>query len=494
MLQDFYLNMLLKIKAFLTNKSEVLFLLLVLLFSVFLRFYKLGYSSYYGDETKTLYLDKTVPAMNFLLDQRKGPVQFAAAWVMEKISGGYGELYIRLPFALAGTLSILVFYLLAKKLLGKNAALVSTFIYSTSGFNVAFSRTAQYQSFLVLFGLLSIYLFITALQKHSGKHFLLASVSLTLALLSHYDAVFFLVPIIYLFLIQKDKEVKTILIFFVIPAFVLLSVFYVPYIARGYMSSNTVSYVAKRFSGESYEVNNSLYTLLVYNPLYVQLILLGGAFIYLVFIRSRGKVRTLFLLWFFSTLFFYQLLVSNPGTHIHNYLLPLYMLTGALFVELHQRCKKVALRILLIFVAIAAVVFSAIISLYTYIPGINNGYPWKEQKFLFISVPAIDKANNHLYLYGFPYERNWREIKDLFSELKGVRGYHTNDSAVSSKYYLQKLDLTPPGPNFLPQYFIDVENNMEFKMADRDFLGNYVLVKEFYENGNLTSSVYRLLK
>lgn len=484
----------LKILKLLTNRAEVIFLFLILSFSIFLRFYRLGYSSYYGDETKTLYLDKTVPAISFLLDQRKGPVQFMVAWVMEKIAGGYGELYIRLPFALAGTLSVLVFFLLSKKLLGKNAALVSTLIYSISGFSIAFSRTAQYQSFLVLFGLLSVYLFVVALQKHSGKHFFLSSVSLTLALYSHYDAIFFVVPIIYLFLAQKDKEVKTILLFFVIPTLAFLSLFYVPYISRGYMSSNTVSYVAKRFSGESYEVNNSLYTFLVYNPLYVQLILLGAAFIYLIFIRSRDKVRTLFLFWFFSTLFFYQLLVSNPGTHIHNYFLPLYMLTGALFADLYRKCTRTLPRTLLILVSIATVVFSIGISLYTYIPGINNGYPWKESEFLFLSVPPIDKVNNHLYLYGFPYDRNWREIKDLFSELNGARGYYTNDSAVSSKYYLQKLNLTPPGPNFLPQYFIDVKNNMEFKAAGRDFLGNYALVKEFYENGNLTSSVYRLLK
>src|SRR3990172_11953629 len=108
---------------------EQTFLLLLVIASFSVRVSGLGYSHYYGDEIKTLYLDKTVAAFEFLLDQRKGPVQFVATWVMEKISGGHNEAWIRLPFSLASVLSVVVFYFVVKKLFGNTAAYFSTTIY-----------------------------------------------------------------------------------------------------------------------------------------------------------------------------------------------------------------------------------------------------------------------------------------------------------------------------------------------------------------------------
>jgi len=156
MLLDFYLNMGLKLSLPAINKKEVLYILLIILLSSIPRIWDLGYSHFYGDEIKVLYIDKSVPASEFLMNQRKGPIQFITAWVMEKISNGYSEAIIRLPFALAGIINVFLFYILVKKLFGSTSALISTYIFSLSGIQIAFSRTVQYQSFLLLFSFLSL--------------------------------------------------------------------------------------------------------------------------------------------------------------------------------------------------------------------------------------------------------------------------------------------------------------------------------------------------
>lgn len=494
MQQDFYQNMVSKLKALRINKSELFFLFLIFGVTCVLRFWDLGYSHFYGDETKTLYLDKTVTAVNFILDQRKGPVQFLVAWFMEKVSGGYNEFYIRLPFAIAGTLSVLVLYLLSKKFFGVKAALISTFLYSVSGFSVAFSRTAQYQSFLMLFGLLSVYLFITALETKKSSWYVISALAFVCAMYSHYDAIFFLIPIVYMFFAQDKKDLTNLLRFFILPTIILLSVFYVPYVVRGYLITNTLNYVGRRITGDEYGSNSSVYTFFVYNPLFIHYLYVLLAILYILFFRAKDKIRNLFLYWFFITFFFFDGIVANPGTHIQNYLLPLYIISGQSIVWILSLIKNKPIKYLLSFICLIFGLSILMTSLFVYVPKVNKGYPWKNSQLFGVSFKPVNKQAHHLYLYGFPYNRNWDGIRDYLYNRGGVRGYYTNDSAVMSNYYLQKLDLTPPGLHFLPQYYVDVVNNMEFVQTDKLFLINYELEKEIFSGGQVVASIYRLKK
>lgn len=471
---------------------EPLSLAIILILGFFLRFSGLGYTHFYGDETKTLYLDKTVSALNFLLDQRKGPVQFIVAWVMEKLTGGFSEFYIRLPFAFAGFLSIIAFYTVTKKIFGTRASLLSTFLFSVNGFYIAFSRIAQYQSFLILFGLLAILFFIKALESKRKVLYIVASLFFTLALDSHYDAVFFLVPIVSMFLLQEQKDFKKLLIFFVLPSAFLLSIFYIPYVAKGYFFSNTINYVARRASGSEYGSNNSLYTFFVYNPVFLHFLYLGISVLYALVFRDRDKVQKLFAYWFLSAFFFFEVAISNPGTHIHNYFLPLIMLSGPGLLWIFGKLRTKLARIVFgIFLVCSGIVLS-FFALVSFVPKINTGYPWKDSYFLSFNIKPINKSNSQLYLYGFPYYRGWDRIRDYMYGEEGVRGFYTNDSSVMAKYYLRKYDFTAPGNNFLPQYYIDVEDNMKFVNTEKAFLENYVLEKEFFIDGSLSATVYKL--
>lgn len=464
---------------------EQTFLLLLVIASFSVRVSGLGYSHYYGDEIKTLYLDKTVAAFEFLLDQRKGPVQFVATWVMEKISGGYNEAWIRLPFSLASVLSVVVFYFVVKKLFGNTAAYFSTTIYAFSGFSVAFGRTAQYQSFLMLFGLLSLLFILLSKQNQKKIYLLISALFWSFSVYSHYDGIFFLIPIILIYIGNK-KDAVPFIKYFLLPSVLFLLPFYLPYIIKGYLASNTLNYVSRRMSGSGYLPNSSLYTTGVYNPLYVFFIfMLPGLF---SFFTKGDRKLSIVQVWFIAALAFYEVIIKNPGTHIQNYLLPLIILSGVMLSKAGKYMRYTAIALLCMYVGI---------SFFTFVPSLNTGYPWKQSSFLGLRVNKIEKKYQ-LFLYGFPYNRGWERIRMYFEEKKDVNGVFTNDNDSYADYYLRGFAYTRPGPNFLPQYYVHVIDSQEIDNPKEHFLsenaGRYNLEAEFFNGTEPVSRVYKLIK
>jgi len=448
------------------NKLTVL-LVTIFVLSFLVRFLGLGYSSFYGDETKVFYLDKTVPAFEFFMDQRKGPIQFLVVWLVEKFVGSPHELYTRIPFALAGFFSIGVFYLLSKKLFEKLGdikkiqliSLLATLLFSFNGFNVAFSRTVQYQSFLTLFGLFGLYLFL-------NKKYLYSAVAFGLAFLSHYDAIFFVTPLLYLVVANKEfsKDYKKMAVSFVLPLLLIIGSFYIPYIAKGYFETNTLNYLSKRIGGDVQTAKNfSAFTVALYNPCFITFIFL---LLPLMFFVKRSEkpsdkdvtdVIKMLSLWFMVTFLSYQFFMTNPGTHIHNYLIPLYFLSGFCVVYVYDYFGTKKFKLIYKYVAILMSILVVARMFFIYVPGLNAGYPWK------YSVFNNVYSKYQLFVYGFPYNRDWKAIREYFVNLdERVEGVFTNDDDDVAMYYLREFNYTKPGTNFFPQYFIDVRYNMEF--------------------------------
>ncbi len=490
----------------LKNYQYILFIILILAF--LLRFLGLGYSNFYGDETKTFYLDKTIPAAKFFLDQRKGPVQFAVVWVVESLTQGFNALLVRAPFAFAGSLSVLVFFLVAQKIAGRKAALLSTGLYAFNGFYIAFSRTAQYQSFMLLFGLLAIYfaLLYQEAENISQKHYAaLSAFFLALAYLSHYDAIFFDIAIAFI-LIKKmldhknnlKRVVKELAIYYVTPFVVTAGLFYVPYVIYGYYYSNTFNYVSRRLTGFEFGKNASWYTFWVYNPHWIWAFL--TVFIIPYLLKRADWKRNLLLFWFLVPFTAFEFVFSNPGTHIHNYFLPLLLIVGVGMADFSEILEKSKYRVY--FYAFLLYTFGAIFvtDLFVYIPGINSGYPWKSSKMGFSRVTRINK-DFQLFLYGFPYNRGWEQIAEYVRERGGVRKIYTNDNDTVAEYYLKGISYAKPGVNYLPEYYIYVFDNQEFtempadmqlELDDRTLGDVYAVEKEFYVDGVRTAIFYKL--
>src|SRR5215217_253954 len=125
----------------------------------------------------------------------KGPGEIVAVAMHYGLVGNLSEGAARLPFAVAGIGGVLAFYLIVRRLLGTPGALAAGLLMAANGYVLAFSRITQYQSLVLLLGMLGLWCAIRWSQG-GGEHWpVLAGVFMATAALAHYDALFFLPPI-----------------------------------------------------------------------------------------------------------------------------------------------------------------------------------------------------------------------------------------------------------------------------------------------------------
>jgi hypothetical protein len=118
----------------------------------------------------------------------------------------------------------------------------------------------------------------------------------------------------------------------------------------------------------------------------------------------------------------------------------------------------------------------------TFIPKFNKGYPWNKD---------IDRDQIQLFLYGFPYNRGWGQIRDYFKE-NSIHNYYTNDNIVLSQYYLHGVYTKPV--ESIPEYYIYVYANHQFSQEPKEFLKDYTLKKTIYQEGKPTAEIYKVNK
>lgn len=466
----------------------------------FLRLYNLGYSDYQGDEIKALYNPKEATSVKFFLEQRKGPMQFLVTAGLKSVSNDYrNRTLVRLPFALAGLGSVIIFYYLSKSLFNEKIAFYSSIFFATNGFLIAFSRLVQYQSLVIFFGLLAIYLtkkYVDLLQPPrtilKPRYLILASISLALSILSHYDGVFF-IPIILGILLpclasifhpaisstphhnnSVLKHLSTSTVLFLL----LTGAFYIPFALN--IAQSTTDYWAGRISGDvSGKISSSRYLFSVYQPIYVLHVytilgIVGLGFLsfmtlYKIFPKILGKllshihqsdefkgahspfnllILVSLLAWFLIPFILLEVFIYIPGTHIYAYLIPMFLLMGfALFhADLISRkiLNKFASSISSIFATIARPGISACIwllfiflTLQSYYVFVEHTYeyPWQNKKFLIWTLPK-PSLFYHLSVFGFPYNRYWDEIGDYIRSDKKSAFYTTNERVSISRYHI----------------------------------------------------------
>jgi len=185
------------------------------------------------------------------------------------------------------------------------------------------------------------------------------------------------------------------------------------------------------------------------------------------------------LAWFLGSLIPLEIIISNPGTHVHNYYIPIYIASGFGIYKIYEFIRSERGKYIFSIIVGILLIIVTIISFYVYTPVFNKGYPWKESDLFGISFNPPLKDKYHLYLYGFPYNRGWNEIEDFMRSQKNVEGVYTNDNDTIAEYYLLGFNYTIPGSNFIPQYFISVYKNQQFVTEEESF---YVDYKDAYEN------------
>lgn len=485
---------------------------LLILATLWLRLANLGYSDFQGDEIKALCrLTPGQTLVDFLLGQRKGPLQFLTTCAVRLVDPDFSsELITRLPFSIAGILAVFFFYKLVRLHFGDKTGMYAALLMATNGLFIGFSRIAQYQSFTVLFTVLTLYglslVFLEEKWRLRGLY--LGMVSAALCLLAHFDGGFVLPPAAYLLFLWFRKQRTQIKSWGlwkpVITAggifIVLVALFYIPYAFT--LSDYQLGYWEERITGAS---SDSLALFNLYNPTVVIFIYVILVILSLFQVRREAKYLLLFL-WLIPPVVFMELVMSDARTHFYTYLIPLTVFGGLGFTTFEKALslwfKKVG-GFVGKSVILLTCIFLVCLSHYVFIQHPPE-YPWQTKTFLIWQL----QPQAYEGMMGFPYSRQWREIGDFLKERQGEKPawYVSNDKNAITSFYIpatiEYYDISSKEPPEVSPdatvYAILVENPQSWLT---EFLGQptnewksqHTPIKSFKgDKGELLAEVYEI--
>lgn len=444
---------------------DVIIVLLILVPTVFLRFYDLGYSDYIGDEQKSfLRLATDQNIFQFFMEQRKGPMQFIVSSIPYAITGDYrNEFAQRSIFSFLSVLSIVVFYFMVKKMTeSRTAAFVASCLLSFNGFIVGFGRISQYQNINLLFSFLSIYYIIDLRYqtRHLLKSALLSLIFFIVSFLAHWDAVY-IIPVllvyVVLFLRRPDVDRVTKISIFkniFIWATILLLPYMLPYVYSQMFNSANQAYFKRRVETGFFDIGYFKFLIDLYNP-YITFSLVS---VLACLGLLNYKKSWILVIWFVPTFLIFLFFFRKPGTHIYNFVIPAIILAGlgiALIVRFLPKYLK--------FIPIAALlpVFGFLVfqSYFIFIEH-SREYPWEQKRMWdYIEDHGLEYLIPHTFmhdilkdttpkytleqklpLFGFPHKRYWNEINEFVNQQNAINnesfGYITNEDKSVSEWYM----------------------------------------------------------
>jgi hypothetical protein len=425
------------------------FLATLIIATLTLRFISLGYSDYISDEPGTFFYrggkkDPHMSKTEFILTQRKGPLQLFIGFIPYKIVGDYdNELAQRIPFALYGAASIIIFYYLVEKLTdNKLIAFVSAFLLSTNGLIVAYGRIAQYQNLNLFFSFASLYYFSTLIKEKENylRASLIGTSLFSLSLLAHWDAIYILAPIMYFlfrYLINKkvaNREKAKLIVANIFLGGLLLLPYLVPYLQTLKTLDANTRYAQSIFgSGAPFSTRTDEAQFNLYNPFltYYLYAILG---VFGIWVSRKKPLPTI---WFLTTLLVFRYLIQYSGLHFYNVFLPLVVLVAYSF-DWFMKLKKPIKILTTLF--LAGVLGFLYLQSYILFVDHTKEYPWETEKILFWEVAEKTHKEDLRHLTGFPHKRFWPEINDFINEQNRINnesfGYTTNEDKQQVKYYM----------------------------------------------------------
>jgi mannosyltransferase len=167
-----------------------LLLIPVVVVGVVLRFVLLGKQSLWVDEMLTLmnsYLGAEMP-VGAIFSNIQGP---AVSLLMHHWAAlGTSETVLRMPFALAGSLTLVCLVLLARLVLDEWSTFQTAVFAALSPMLIWYSQEIRGYAFVLLFVVLMTYFFVKWLRRPRGRHLILYGVFLFGALVSNLSAAF----------------------------------------------------------------------------------------------------------------------------------------------------------------------------------------------------------------------------------------------------------------------------------------------------------------
>ena len=123
--------------------------------------------------------------LNLQYGDRHPPLHYIVLWATVKVLGD-GELAVRLPSIIAGTLVIPALYLLGRELYDRRTGLVAAAFGTVSPLLIWYSQEARMYAFVTLFGLLALLTQLRAIRNPSMLNWALYILATAALLWSHY--------------------------------------------------------------------------------------------------------------------------------------------------------------------------------------------------------------------------------------------------------------------------------------------------------------------
>ncbi len=496
---------------------EFLLFCIIFLITIYFSFFHLGYSEFIADEAEVAIFSKDLITgnSNAIFSYVKGPTQSLVPIPFVLIYGYWTELALRVPFAFAGIVDVFLVYLLAKRMFNRMVGLYSSLLYSAIGFNIAFSRTAQYQTILILTMLIAMLFFYEALKlkeidsninKEAGYFFLLGSFFFAFGLFTHYDMLFFSFPVIFIWYkifglksFYKDEIFYKALLIFLFFTWI----FYVPFVLNPGFNDAVNHYLERRvgvgappgLNLEWWLIQTSLYC-----SSYLVFFLLISSFSNLL--RKKLSLEfVLLLIWFFSYFIPLTLILKRPGSHYYT-LMPAWTILAILglrklyeilkrneiltkknirIIQLNLDILELLILILLTLGLISTIYYSHMVyidheTLYVY------SYPEHKNDFYF-NLRPIDEIG---WKFGFPYKVGWKVIGSLFKTQQLEGSYFTNEDPRIPDFY---IDQQPSEADI--RYYIIVKYVWNEQDLNKSYIETtYDLISIVYVNNNPTISIY----
>ncbi len=442
------------------KRINILIVAVLLVAAGFLRLKDLGYSDFISDEPGT-FLYRGLPhkfpdrtPWEFLLDQRKGPIQVFVGYIPYFLLGTYhNEFAQRLPFALFSIFAVVVFYFAIKKLTKSTlVGVLAACLLLVNGFTAAFGRVAQYQNLNLFFSLAALYFYSFLLDSYSLKYSFLGTICFALSILSHWDAVYVLPVIIFIFAkflsnreIKAASKVKLLVANFVLGC-VVLAPFMMPYLQNYKSSQSNQDYLLSRINiRDSYANEEDIFRFKMYNPFvtyefYTIFALLGVAFDLYFVVRKRKGAFGGFTLWFICIFLAFKFFVYYAGTHIYNVTIPVVVLCAIALASIVRIFPKRLRSVPVVGIALLFGFFYY--QSYRIFVEHKVEYPWERENILgckTFDYESLGKSIRHLI--GFPHKRYWEEINDFVMSQNKLNneefGYFSNEDKGLSGFYME---------------------------------------------------------
>ncbi len=171
-----------------------------------LRLPNLGYSDFLFDEVRVMHAAAEIIQgyPEVMLIHRKGPTEILIPAGIYAVQQSITEAHVRLPFVLANLASLFAIYLLGWRIFGKVAGWAAAMLLALEGLFIGFARFAQYQSVVILVSLLVVLAIHRSIQSQAigqriqSAYLWLAGLFFVLGMYSHYDAIWVVIPGLYL--------------------------------------------------------------------------------------------------------------------------------------------------------------------------------------------------------------------------------------------------------------------------------------------------------